>query len=312
MEPPLVSVCVQTYQHVNYIKECLDGILMQQTNFPFEIILGEDASDDGTREICVEYAEKYPDIIKLFLRSRKNVIYINGKPTGRFNVIENLKACQGNYIAICEGDDYWTDPFKLQKQVDFLESNSECVISVHNSSVINHDGSFNRLFNGNPIPTITDAHYILSHPWYIPTASMVFRKESLILPKWFSKGLNGDYMLQLILTSNGGYVHYKDEVMSCYRCHDQGISNIFNQTKVFNHSMIYINAKFDRFSKGKYAKEIRENIWKHSFQMLYHLPIKSKEFWRVAFNLIWINKGLTSKQLEILFDKKLKKRIPSM
>ncbi len=131
----MVSVCVQTYQHKGYIKQCLDGILMQQTNFPYEIILGEDESTDGTREICIEYAEKYPDKIKLFLRCRKDVIYINGNATGRFNFMENLKACKGKYTALCEGDDYWTDPLKLQKQVDFLEANPEYSLIFTNCQV---------------------------------------------------------------------------------------------------------------------------------------------------------------------------------
>src|SRR3954469_12007804 len=89
-EYPLVSVCVQTYQHVNYIKDCMEGILMQQTNFPFEILLGEDQSTDGTREICIEYAQKYPDKIRLFLHHRENNIKINGRQTGLFNFLYNF------------------------------------------------------------------------------------------------------------------------------------------------------------------------------------------------------------------------------
>src|SRR5690606_9059601 len=107
-----------------------------QTTFPFEIILGEDESSDGTREICIQYAAKHPDKIKLFLRSRKDVIYINGNPTGRFNFIENLKACSGKYIALCEGDDYWTDPLKLQKQVDFLEAYVDHTICWTNYQIL--------------------------------------------------------------------------------------------------------------------------------------------------------------------------------
>src|SRR5690606_4409195 len=113
---PVVSVCVQTYQHAPYIRECLDSILMQKTDFPFEILLGEDESSDGTREICIEYAEKFPDKIKLFLHRRENNIQIFGYPTGRFNFLTNLYSSNGKYIAICEGDDYWTDSDKLQKQ----------------------------------------------------------------------------------------------------------------------------------------------------------------------------------------------------
>ena len=96
----LVSVVVVTYQHEKYIRECLDGILQQKTNFPFEIIIGEDQSSDGTREICKEYADKYPEKIRLFLHSRENVIYINGNATGRYNFLECLKSSTGN-ILLC-------------------------------------------------------------------------------------------------------------------------------------------------------------------------------------------------------------------
>src|SRR5699024_5534697 len=92
---PVVSVCVQTYNHAPYIKECLDGILMQKTDFPIEVLLGEDASTDGTREICLEYAQKYPEKIRLFLHHRENNIKINGNPTGRFNSLYNLYSAQG-------------------------------------------------------------------------------------------------------------------------------------------------------------------------------------------------------------------------
>lgn len=122
---PLVSVCVMTYNQVSCIKECLDGILMQKTDFPIEMLLGEDASTDGTREICMEYAQKYPEKIRLLLHHRENNIKINNTPSGRFNFLFNLYSARAKYIALCEGDDFWTDPLKLQKQVDFLEKNEE-------------------------------------------------------------------------------------------------------------------------------------------------------------------------------------------
>lgn len=122
---PLVSVCVVTYNHAPYIRECLDSILKQETGFPYEICVGEDESPDGTREICQEYVEKHPDKIRLFLRNRKDVIYVNKRPTGRFNFLETIKSSHGKYIAICEGDDYWHNPDKLQKQVDFMEAHPE-------------------------------------------------------------------------------------------------------------------------------------------------------------------------------------------
>jgi glycosyltransferase involved in cell wall biosynthesis len=119
---PLVSVVVQTYQHARYIKTCLEGILSQKTDFSVEILLGEDDSTDGTRQLCMDYANRYPDKIRLFLHARANNLGINGYPSGRFNFLYNLFSSRGRYIAICEGDDYWIDPNKLQKEVEFLEN----------------------------------------------------------------------------------------------------------------------------------------------------------------------------------------------
>ena len=97
---PRVSILVQTYNQAPFIRECLDGILMQEVDFQYEILLGEDQSTDGTREICKEYADKHPDKIRLFLHSRENNIKVNGHPTGRFNYMYNLFAAKGQYIAI--------------------------------------------------------------------------------------------------------------------------------------------------------------------------------------------------------------------
>ena len=114
---PLVSIRTSAYNHGPYIKQCIEGVLMQRTNFPFEYIIGEDFSNDETREIVFEYAKKYPDVIRVITADYN----VGSKANGR----RCIRACRGKYMAICEGDDYWTDPLKLQKQVDFLEDNSE-------------------------------------------------------------------------------------------------------------------------------------------------------------------------------------------
>ena len=191
VENPLVSVSVVTYNHEKYISECLDGILMQKTDFPFEILLGEDESTDGTRDICIEYAKQYPDKIKLYLHSRDNNIKINGIPTGRFNFLYNLTHAKGKYIALCEGDDYWTDPLKLQKQVDFLEGNPDFAICFHNALVLWDDKSQPPKYfcakNQKQTSTIED----VIEKWFIHTASMVFRKEYITpLPDEFKNVYN--------------------------------------------------------------------------------------------------------------------------
>ena len=269
MNIPLVSVCVQTYQHVNFIKQCLDGILMQQTNFPFEIILGEDESTDGTREICKKYASKYSDKIKLFLRSRKDVIYINGNATGRYNLIENLEACKGKYIALCEGDDYWIDPLKLQKQVDFLEENSEFSLCFHNSEILNIRGNKDeKIIMHKNLPKDTFITKDLLCQWFIPTASIMYRNfDDFVLPPWFKNCGSGDIPLLLLLSLKGKF-KYLDTLMSCYRLHDLGISIKHNgYDKVF--SMIYIYQNFNIHSNFKFEEEINEAM---IYEVRKHLP----------------------------------------
>lgn len=121
---PLVSVTVTTYQQAPYIAQCLDSILTQRTSFPFEIVVGEDGSTDGTREICMEYAERHPDRIRLFLRDRQLSNVVVGGRTRRLNGTWVSRSARGVYFARCEGDDYWIEPNKLQMQVDVLEGDS--------------------------------------------------------------------------------------------------------------------------------------------------------------------------------------------
>lgn len=114
----MVSVNMITYNHAPFIAQAIEGVLQQKTNFPFELIIGEDCSTDGTREIVFEYQKKYPQIIRVIMSDQNVGAKINSRRT--------KKACQGKYMAYCEGDDYWHSPHKLQKQVDYFESHPEC------------------------------------------------------------------------------------------------------------------------------------------------------------------------------------------
>jgi glycosyltransferase involved in cell wall biosynthesis len=128
MDKPLVSVCIPTFQQKSLIADCLESVLKQETDFPFEIIVGEDASTDGTREICQELASKFPDKIRLFLREDQDKLKILGRKSGRRNYLENFKSAKGKYIATLDGDDLWTDPKKLQLQVNLLESHTNAFL----------------------------------------------------------------------------------------------------------------------------------------------------------------------------------------
>ncbi len=231
----VLSVVLLTYQHSGYIEKCLDGILMQKTDFPFEIILGEDESTDGTREICIRYAEKNPDKIKLILRSRKNVILINDKPTGRFNFIESIKAASGKYIALCEGDDYWTDPDKLQKQVDFLEKNPEYVLCFHEVDVL-QDGELKEDFITKETPIDADRKYLVSRGNFIHTPSVCFKNIITDFPPEFYTVPVADFFLYVLLTKHGkiGKVPGK---MAVYR-YGQGLYSSLQREQVLNNSIL--------------------------------------------------------------------------
>jgi glycosyltransferase involved in cell wall biosynthesis len=252
-QKPLASICILTYQHVNYIKQCLDGILMQQTTFPIEILLGEDASSDGTREICLEYAANHPDKIRLFLHHRENNIAINGNPTGRFNFLYNLYNARGNYIALCEGDDYWTDPLKLQKQVDFLEGNPDYKICFHNVKIYNHEkGSFEKDTITRVVPETTTLKE-LAKGNFIHTPSVVIRNDFRI-PKWFNKVILGDWSLYMLAIKGKKLFKFGDE-MAVYRMHDQSIWSKLDQEKRNkltneNVELLLKNLKMNRESKN--------------------------------------------------------------
>jgi len=219
---PLVSVCVQTYQHADYIKECLEGILMQKTNFSFEILLGEDASTDGTREICIEYAHKYPDKIRLFLHHRANNIAINGSPTGRFSFIYNIGNSNGSYIAFCDGDDYWTDPYKLQGQVNFLEKNKTYSLCFHRSIQLNNgtinefdDLFFNRDRNSEEIlwgGILLNTVLYRNHPSLFGNMSSNFFKVKMV-----------DVYILITLSKLGSAKYINVIKPSVYRHHSGGI-----------------------------------------------------------------------------------------
>lgn len=218
---PKVSICVQTYQHAGFIEKCLDGLLSQKTDFPFEILLGEDCSTDGTREICKEYAQANPDKIRLFLHERENNISINGRPSGRFNFLNNLKNVRGKYFAICEGDDYWCDEHKLQIQHDFMESNIDYAICFHGVDILSN-GQFRR----SHIETdISDTSLItdLARKNYIHTCSCFYRNcLEEVFPDFFRSVPFLDYVMHMYI-SRHGKIKYLSEPMAVYRIHRDGL-----------------------------------------------------------------------------------------
>lgn len=221
---PLVSISVVTYQHANYLCKCIDGILMQKTDFSFEVLLGDDVSEDGTREICIEYAQKYPDKIKLFLHRRENNISIEGQATGRFNFVYNLFSARGKYFAICEGDDYWTDPLKLQKQVDFLEENGEYAAAYHSAKLINEKGKIIKESVWGSYRSHSQEDLLYSKGEMI-TNTVLFRNKLNDLSKMMTV-VNADTFLFHKIGEIGGGKFMSNIKPSCYRVHEGGVFSL--------------------------------------------------------------------------------------
>jgi glycosyltransferase involved in cell wall biosynthesis len=282
---PLVSVCVPTYQHEDYIKDCLDSILMQQTNFPYEIVLGEDESADETRKICIEYAKKYPQRIKLLLHHRENNIRYHGSPTVMFNITYCYYTTNGKYIAICAGDDYWTDPLKLQKQVEFMEENEECSACFHPVRNVYVNRDKDDLIAGPKV----NGNYIfppeeIIKGVYIRVISMIFRSDIVRnLPKWFSSMPFGDLPLQLICATKGNIGYIGGPPMAVYRrgipgawselqdSNDKHKKKIWYQKRFSDHMMIF--DMFNKYTNFKYCNEIE--VRKKKSKIIYLLQCQN-------------------------------------
>lgn len=220
---PLVTINCCTYNQSKYIKKCLDGFVMQKTSFKFKAIVHDDASTDGTTDIVREYAEKYPDIIFPIIE-KKNVF---SRRDGSLDKIMN-KACNGKYVAFCEGDDYWIDPYKLQKQVDYMESHPDCVL-CYSDFYKAEDGDFKcRVENtkryreqNRRIPDSLEILFfrILEGSIDAQTMTMMYRRSSheAIIPNKHIF-MMGDIPLLLDL-SQMGKLHFIDEPLAVYNIH---------------------------------------------------------------------------------------------
>lgn len=216
----MISVCIQTYQQAPYIRQAVQSVLDQQTDFSYEIILGEDESTDGTRTICEALAREHPDRIRLYLRSEKDKIHIGGIKTGRFNFLSNLKAARGKYIALLDGDDYWIDPYKLQKQVEAMEKDETLSICFCGVLVENRE-------DRHPYPAVPRGARLLTgedlaRNCFIQTCAVLFRNPGFEqVPAHFWDAPFLDYALYLHLATRGNIL-YLPAHMAVYRYHEEG------------------------------------------------------------------------------------------
>lgn len=258
----LVSISCITYNHENYIAEAIDSFLMQKTTFNYEILIYDDASTDRTADIIREYENSYPDIIKVIYQKENQY----SKGITRIGYTYNDSRAQGKYIALCEGDDYWIDPNKLQKQIEYLESNPKCAMCVHASRRVSINGKevqplLGLSGNNNQILRLEDIGYR-----FFATASRVYRKELLKdTPPWFYQTDSGDMASYLLLMSRG-YCYYMREVMCAYRVGVPGSSNErlkqknIEEKKRHYSERIEVFNSFNLFTGYRYKSVIDRNI----------------------------------------------------
>lgn len=217
-----ISVLITTYNHENYIAACLDSVLTQETEFEYEILVGEDDSSDATREICRQYAENYPERIRLFLNNRKDVLYVEGRPTGRANFLNLIQQAQGTYIARLDGDDYWTDPHKLQIMTEFMDSRSDLAVCFHDTHWLQNGKLVPKPLPFKELSAFTmDDLFMYNN--FIRTGSVMYRSDAIKNPpQWINKVPFGDIAFHLLCSSHGN-IGYIDRVMAVYRDHGHGV-----------------------------------------------------------------------------------------
>lgn len=223
---PLISICCLTYNHALYIGQCLDGFIMQKTDFPIEVLIHDDASTDGTQDIIREYQRKYPDIIKPVYQSENQ--YLKGV---KISLVYNYPRAKGKYIAFCEGDDYWTDPYKLQKQIAFLECHPEYTMCSHQYKLyFQKEKIMDKEIR--PIGHFSDGmsfdlSFLIRGGWLFQPLSVVYRKSALDLDTYSKYKIHIDAVLfYAILKKGKGYC--MPDVMGVYRIHDTGVWSSLN------------------------------------------------------------------------------------
>jgi glycosyltransferase involved in cell wall biosynthesis len=240
----IVSVSCITFNHAPYIRACLDGFLMQKTSFVFEILIHDDCSTDGTREIIEEYSKKYPDIIfPIFQTENQYSKGVRGM-MARFN----FPRSRGKYLALCEGDDYWSDPYKLQRQVDFLEANTDFSICFHNMKILNESNpSALEFTNSKDQESVSSILDLASKGNFMFTASVVFKKPKDGFPNWLTDLPIGDYAIHLF-NAQFGKIKFLDQVMGVYRIHAGGVWGSFSKEKLYDRWIPMLEQLQDKFS----------------------------------------------------------------
>src|SRR2546423_39510 len=257
-----VSVLMTTYNQEAFVTQAIESILKQDVQFDYEVVIGEDASTDRTREIVLEFQRKNPDKVKVYMRDsvdaeRDRAAGVGGK--GSF--INSLRACRGQYVALLDGDDYWTDVYKLRKQVDFLDSHPDYVMSFHNAGMLRegHEPVGETFNSPDQKETATIEDLLAGN--FIFAGSTLFRHRLFgELPDWFNTLKTGDWALP-ILNAQFGKIGYLNEVMAAYRIHYESWwsskspqPQLLDQIHLLDSVNAHLGFKYDRQIKGTQSR----------------------------------------------------------
>ncbi len=259
-----VSVCIVTYNQAPFIGQAIESALHQQTNFDFEILVGDDCSTDGTQDIIRSYQARYPDKVFPVLQTK------NLGQNGLFNTNETYARARGKYIAAFDGDDYWTDLHKLQKQVDFLDANPDFSTCFHNALITYEDGSPAHLLNAPDQKKEYTTEDLIGEDeiWFMATSSVMFWNVIKEYPAWFLKSVSGD-IPRYVLFSMHGKIGYLPDLMSVYRKNKNGTSfTDKEQDAKFLWNRIQLYQGINKELGYRYNTVLRKNIARYFYKML--------------------------------------------
>lgn len=282
---PLVCTRTMAYMQEKFIRQCLEGILIQRTTFPVQVVIHDDASTDATPDIIREYETKYPQLIKVVYQKENS----HSKPDKIQRRAEVMRLSQeGRYSAICEGDDYWTDPLKLQKQVAILESDPS-VSGVFHFTEQRFEGmqGTGHLFGSHEGKLRFTVEDTISELALFHFAAFIYRSSAFSVPYWFSKVPSGDMALFSIVAGSGDLVCIP-EIMSVYRKHPGGITtNAINKGTSYHWHRILLWLFMDRHFKYRYTAKCQELFLHHWQQILWgSTPIQRLQYLRKLLRAI--------------------------
>ena len=270
MKKPLVSVLCQTFNHEKFICKALDGFLIQQTDFDFEICVHDDASTDSTVNIIKSYADKYPDHFRVIFQE------VNQYSLGRSVLEINYQQSRGDYLALCEGDDYWIDPLKLQKQVNVMRKYPNCSLVGHGAIIKNTNNPFySRLWLIDDKHSIIDTQTaLLKHGYLFPLNAFMFKRKDFSLPQALRMIRVAD-LNRILYSAIIGEIHYIPDVMSVYQV---GIKSSWtntlhrDRTKVIEHleEELRFLGQFDEYTHKSHHEEVKAFKDWVSYSLLRH------------------------------------------